>query len=117
MPGRCLISGTVALTKEKKKKKTTVDEKLTRKSQEALSEAVQAAAAAGNPTVDGLHLLAALLQQAGGTAAPLLRAVGADPADMLKKVRDLLGRLPRAAGTTVSAPDTSRQLLAALATA
>ena len=94
-----------------------MDEKLTRKSQEALSEAVQAAAAAGNPTVDGLHLLAALLQQAGGTAAPLLRAVGADPADMLKKVRDLLGRLPRAAGATVSAPETSRQLLAALATA
>jgi ATP-dependent Clp protease ATP-binding subunit ClpB len=94
-----------------------VDEKLTRKSQEALSEAVQAAAAAGNPTVDGLHLLAALLQQAGGTAAPLLRAVGADPADMLKKVRDLLGRLPRAAGATVSAPETSRPLLSALATA
>ena len=94
-----------------------MDEKLTRKSQEALSEAVQAAAAAGNPSVDGLHLLAALLQQTGGTAAPLLRAVGADPADVLKNVRDLVGRLPRAAGATVSAPETSRQLLATLATA
>jgi ATP-dependent Clp protease ATP-binding subunit ClpB len=94
-----------------------VDEKLTRKSQEALSDAVQAAAAAGNPSVDGLHLLAALLQQTGGTAAPLLRAVGADPADVLKNVRDLVGRLPRAAGATVSAPETSRQLLATLATA
>ncbi len=30
--------------------------------------------------MDGLHLLAALVQQDGGTAAPLLRAVGADPA-------------------------------------
>ncbi len=94
-----------------------MDEKLTRKSQEALSEAVQAAAAAGNPSVDGLHLLAALVQQSGGTAAPLLRAVGADPADVLTKVRDLLGRLPRAAGATVSAPETSRPLLATLATA
>ena len=94
-----------------------MDEKLTRKSQEALSDAVQAAAAAGNPSVDGLHLLAALLQQTGGTAAPLLRAVGADPADVLKNVRDLVGRLPRAAGATVSAPETSRQLLATLATA
>ena len=72
-----------------------MDEKLTRKSQEALSEAVQTAASAGNPSVDGLHLLTALVQQEGGTAAPLLRAVGADPADILKKARDLISRLPR----------------------
>ena len=39
------------------------NEKFTRKSQEALSEAVRNAAAAGNPSVDGLHLLAALLAQ------------------------------------------------------
>jgi ATP-dependent Clp protease ATP-binding subunit ClpB len=94
-----------------------VDEKLTRKSQEALSEAVQMAASAGNPSVDGLHLLAALIQQEGGTAAPLLRAVGADPAVLLKTVRDHLARMPKAAGATVSAPQTSRQLLATLATA
>jgi ATP-dependent Clp protease ATP-binding subunit ClpB len=94
-----------------------MDEKLTRKSQEALSEAVKNAAAAGNPSVDGLHLLAALLEQEGGTADPLLRAVGADPAAMLATVKDRLARLPQAAGTTVSAPQTSRQLLAALATA
>ena len=94
-----------------------MDDKLTRKSQEALSEAVKRAAAAGNPNVDGLHLLAALIEQAGGTAAPLLRAVGADPATVLKRTEELLARLPRAAGTTVGAPETSRQLLAALATA
>ncbi len=94
-----------------------MEEKLTRKSQQALSEAVQMAASAGNPAVDALHVLAALVQQDGGTAAPLLRAVGADPADVLKKVRDQISRLPRAAGATVSAPETSRQLLAALATA
>jgi ATP-dependent Clp protease ATP-binding subunit ClpB len=94
-----------------------VDEKLTRKSQEALSQAVQMAASAGNPSTDGLHLLAALVQQDGGTAAPLLRALGADPAELLKTVRDQLARMPQAAGSTVSAPETSRQLLAALATA
>ena len=48
-----------------------MDDKLTRKSQEALSQAVQRAATAGNPDVDGLHLLAALIGQEGGTAAPL----------------------------------------------
>jgi ATP-dependent Clp protease ATP-binding subunit ClpB len=94
-----------------------VDQKLTTKSQEALSEAVKAAAAAGNPSVDGLHLLAALIEQEGGTAAPLLRAVGAHPGDLLGQARTELARMPKAAGATVSAPQTSRQLLAALATA
>jgi ATP-dependent Clp protease ATP-binding subunit ClpB len=94
-----------------------LDEKLTRKSQAALSEAVQMAASAGNPSTDGLHLLVALIQQDGGTAAPLLRAVGADPGDLLTKARAELARMPRAAGATVSAPQTSRQLLATLATA
>jgi ATP-dependent Clp protease ATP-binding subunit ClpB len=94
-----------------------MDDKLTRKGQEALSDAVKRAAAAGNPNVDGLHLLAALIEQAGGTAAPLLRAVGADPATVLKRAEELLARLPSAAGTTVGAPETSRQLLATLATA
>jgi ATP-dependent Clp protease ATP-binding subunit ClpB len=94
-----------------------VDEKLTTKSQEALSQAIKAAAAAGNPSVDGLHLLAELLQQEGGTAAPLLRAVGADPGDLLTRTRAELARMPKAAGATVSAPQTSRQLLATLATA
>jgi ATP-dependent Clp protease ATP-binding subunit ClpB len=94
-----------------------VDDKLTRKSQEALSEAVQRATTAGNPNVDGLHLLAALIEQEGGTAAPLLRAVGADPAAVLRTVQGQLARLPKAAGATVSAPETSRPLLAAIATA
>src|SRR5579872_1501556 len=93
------------------------DDKLTRKSQEALSDAVRQAAAAGNPNVDGLHLLAALIGQEGGTAAPLLQAVGADPATVLKTTSELLGRLPRAAGATLSAPETSRPLLTAISTA
>ncbi len=94
-----------------------MDDKLTRKSQEALSDALQRASAAGNPNVDGLHLLAALLDQDGGTAVPLLRAAGADPAAVASKTRELISRLPRAAGATLSAPETSRPLLAALAAA
>ena len=94
-----------------------MDDKLTRKSQDALSDAVKRAAAAGNPNVDGLHLLAALIEQDGGTAAPLLRAVGADPAAVLSSARQLLAGLPIATGATLSAPEASRPLLAALATA
>ena len=73
-------------------RRSNVDDKLTRKSQEALSEAVQRAAAAGNPNVDGLHLLAALIEQEGGTAAPLLRAVGADPAAVLSTSQRAAGQ-------------------------
>ena len=94
-----------------------MDDKLTRKSQEALSDALQRASAAGNPNVDGLHLLAALLDQDGGTAVPLLRATEVDPAAVAKRTSELLARLPRAAGATVGAPETSRPLLAALAAA
>jgi ATP-dependent Clp protease ATP-binding subunit ClpB len=93
------------------------DDKLTRKSQEALSDALQRASAAGNPSLDGLHLLAALLDQDGGTAAPLLRAAGANPAAVATRTSEMIKRLPRAAGATVSAPETSRPLLAALAAA
>ncbi|MHB1431858.1 MAG: ATP-dependent Clp protease ATP-binding subunit [Streptosporangiaceae bacterium] len=94
-----------------------MDDKLTRKSQEALSDALQRASLAGNPNVDGLHLLAALLDQEGGTAVPLLQAAGADPAAVASRTGDLLARLPRASGATVSAPETSRPLLAALSLA
>jgi len=94
-----------------------MDDKLTRKSQEAISGAVRRATTDGNPAVEPLHLLATLISQEGGTAAPLLRAVGADPAAVLRSTENLIARLPKAAGSTVSAPDTSRALLAVLATA
>jgi len=94
-----------------------MDDKLTRKSQDALSAAVRRAAADGNPQVDPLHLLVALIAQNGGTTAPLLRAVGADPAVVAKEAEARLGRLPRASGQTLSAPETSRPLLAVINTA
>ncbi len=75
-----------------------MDDKLTRKSQDAVSAAVRRAAADGNPQVDPLHLLVALIAQNGGTAAPLLRAVGADPAVVAKEAETLLGRLPAPTG-------------------
>jgi ATP-dependent Clp protease ATP-binding subunit ClpB len=94
-----------------------MDDKLTRKSQDALSSAVRRAAADGNPQVDPLHLLVALIAQNGGTTAPLLRAVGADPATVAKEAESRLGRLPRANGQTLSAPEMSRPLLSVINTA
>jgi len=94
-----------------------MDDKLTRKSQEALSVAIRQAAADGNPQVDPLHLLAALLEQSGGTAAPLLRAVGADPAVLAKEAAEQIARLPQMRGASASAPQLSRQMLSVINTA
>jgi ATP-dependent Clp protease ATP-binding subunit ClpB len=94
-----------------------MDEKLTRKSQEAIASARRRAAADGSPQIEPLHLLAALVEQADGTTRPLLQAVGADPALVAKQAEERLARLPRARGATLSAPDASRQLLSVIATA
>ncbi|HEV2536875.1 MAG TPA: ATP-dependent chaperone ClpB [Streptosporangiaceae bacterium] len=94
-----------------------MDDKLTHKSQEALSVAMRRAAADGSPQVEPLHLLLALTEQTDGTTAPLLRAVGADPALVAKQAEERLARLPRARGATLSAPEMSRPLLIAVATA
>ena len=94
-----------------------MDDKLTHKSQDALSVAMRRAAADGSPQVEPLHLLLALTEQTDGTTAPLLRAVGADPALVAKQAEERLARLPRARGATLSAPEMSRPLLSAVATA
>src|ERR1700730_2567276 len=94
-----------------------MDTKLTHKSRDALSTAIQRAAADGSPQVEPLHLLLTLTEQTDGTTAPLLRAVGADPALVAKQAEERLARLPRARGATLSAPDISRPLQSAIATA
>jgi ATP-dependent Clp protease ATP-binding subunit ClpB len=94
-----------------------MDEKLTHKSQEALSTAIRRAAADGSPQVEPLHLLLALAEQPDGLAGQLLRQVGADPVLVGKQAEERLARLPRASGATLSAPELSRPLQAAIGTA
>ena len=94
-----------------------MDFKPTRNSQEALSIAARRAAADGNPQVDPLHLLAALLDQTGGIAASLLKAVGADPGVIAKETAEHITQLPQMRGSTTSAPQLSRQLLGVINTA
>ena len=89
----------------------------TTKAQQAVSAAVQAAALAGNPDVGPTHLLGALLAQGDGIAAPLLAAVGADPAAVRTEVSALGKKLPSAAGATVGAPQLSRETLGAITAA
>jgi ATP-dependent Clp protease ATP-binding subunit ClpB len=94
-----------------------MDDKLTRKSQEALSAAVRQAATDGNPQVEPVHLLLALLKQADGTAQPLLEAAGADVTAIAGEATAIARKLPQTHGETASAPTTSRPLLAVINTA
>ncbi|HEY9390390.1 MAG TPA: AAA family ATPase, partial [Mycobacteriales bacterium] len=91
--------------------------RLTTRSQQAVSSAVRMAADRGHPDVEPAHLLVALLSLTDGTTAPLLTAVGADPKAVRAEAESLLGRLPSAVGATVSAPQSSRDLLRALGAA
>src|SRR3954467_5936889 len=89
----------------------------TTKTQQAISAAVQAASLAGNPDVGPTHLLGALLAQTGGIAPPLLAAVGADAAAVRGELTQLGNRLPSASGSTVAAPQLSRDAVAAITAA
>ena len=89
----------------------------TTKTQQAISAAVQAASLAGNPDVGPTHLLGALLAQGDGIAAPLLAAVGADAAAVRAELTQLGNRLPSASGSTVGAPQLSRDALSAITAA
>ncbi|WP_433699464.1 ATP-dependent chaperone ClpB [Nocardiopsis sp. CA-288880] len=91
--------------------------KLTQKSQEALSVAIRRATADGSPQTEPAHLLAALLDQPEGITRPLLKEVGANPDTLKDKVEAAVGALPRAAGSTVSSPSSSRQLIVSINTA
>ena len=86
----------------------------TTKTQAALSAAVQAASAAGNPDVRPGHLLVALLEQQDGIAGPLLKACGVDPQLALNQATELVGGYPRASGSGMAAPNFNRDALAVI---
>jgi ATP-dependent Clp protease ATP-binding subunit ClpB len=86
--------------------------KLTTKSQEAVGDAARRAAALGNVEIEPAHLLSALLAQTDGIAVPILQAAGVDVPALQAATQQLLDRLPKASGSTVGAPDMSRQALA-----
>ena len=82
--------------------------KLTTKSQEALAAAVQAATTNGNPHVEPVHLLAALVAQPGGVPAGLLEAVGVPTPSLLERTKGVVAGMPSASGSNVAAPQLSR---------
>jgi ATP-dependent Clp protease ATP-binding subunit ClpB len=91
-----------------------MDSKLTTRAQEAIAAAQRLAVDRGQAALEPLHLLVALLEQSDGIGGPLLRATGADPADVRAKADAAIRRLPSVSGATVPAPAPSRELLRAI---
>jgi ATP-dependent Clp protease ATP-binding subunit ClpB len=89
-------------------------QRLTTKSKEVLTAAVADARQRGNSTVEPWHLLLALLDTGGSTASALLRAVGANPAEIRRAAVRSVENLPSARGSSVAEPGLSRELVNAL---
>ncbi|WEV52801.1 ATP-dependent chaperone ClpB [Bifidobacterium sp. ESL0704] len=94
-----------------------MEQQFTTMAQEAIGDAIQSASAAGNPQVDTLHLMDALLRQENSVVTGLISAAGGDPKAIGAAVRNALVALPSASGSSTSQPQASRQLTAALAQA
>ncbi len=90
----------------------TLDQ-FTLKAQEAIGDAQRLASAAGNTSVEPLHLLKALLAQADGVTTPMLQKIGADIRLLTSRVDDALKRLPTARGSG-SSTNLSNALIACL---
>lgn len=87
---------------------------LTNRLQQVLSNAIQHANAAGNPSVEPLHLLNALLEDTDGIAMSLLNACGADLKTIGTQTRTALVKIPASTGNTTREAQTSRGLINAL---
>ncbi len=91
--------------------------KLTTKSRDAVSTALRLALTNGNPYVEPTHLLHALLLVPGNTVAPLIAAVGADPAVVDAAAQGAISKLPAASGASVAQPQLSAGFARVLAEA
>jgi ATP-dependent Clp protease ATP-binding subunit ClpB len=71
------------------------------KTQEAFSQATEAARATNNPEVTPDHLLGALLRQDEGVVLPILTRVGRQPLSVRNAADEAVAKLPKAYGSDV----------------
>ncbi|WP_262103995.1 ATP-dependent chaperone ClpB [Arthrobacter sp. Marseille-P9274] len=88
-----------------------MDAKFTTKSQEALSSSAMNASTAGNPQIEPVHLLKALMDQREGVAVALLKAAGSDPDTVSVHASTAIKALPSSSGTSVAQAQYSRGIL------
>ncbi|MDP1797126.1 MAG: ATP-dependent chaperone ClpB [Planctomycetaceae bacterium] len=86
-------------------------DKLTVKAQEAVQAAQQLAEERGNPQMQPLHLLKALLDEVGGIVRPLLDKIGVNFAQLQSIVEADIKKLPQQSGGQSSASPALMQLL------
>ena len=83
-------------------------DRLTIKASEAIQAASAEAQRRGNPSLEDLHLLHALLEQEETVVVPILHKVGLNATRVRERVRDALDRLPKQTGGV--RPTLSREL-------
>ena len=73
-------------------------DQMTSKLQAALSDAQSLAVGHDNNFIEPVHLVAALLDQKGGSVRPLLSQTGFNIADLRTRLQQLIDRLPKVQG-------------------
>ena len=73
-------------------------DKFTIKAQELLAEAQRIASENGNPSIDDIHLMSAMLEQREGIILPILRKLEVDVDSLLNKVKEALAGKPKVSG-------------------
>jgi len=78
-------------------------DKFTLKAQEAVQRGNELASEHGNPELQPLHLLAALLEDREGIVPPVLERIGIGPQAVLNDLYEAIGRLPKVSGASTQA--------------
>ena len=78
-------------------------DKFTVKAQEAVQRANELASERGNPELQPLHVLAALLEDKEGIVPPVLEKIGIGPQAVLNEVYGELDKLPKVSGESAQA--------------
>ena len=73
-------------------------DRFTLKAQEAVQESQSVAEKHEHQAVDVEHLLYALISQSDGIVQPIIKKLGANPAELLKKIDDELKKIPKVSG-------------------
>src|SRR4029078_1716215 len=73
-------------------------DKMTIKAQEAVQRAQELASAAGNPQIEAVHLLAALLDEGEGIVRPVLAEMGVNVGQLETIIDAELKHLPKSSG-------------------
>ena len=76
-------------------------DRFTLKAQEAVQESQSVAEKHEHQAVDVEHLLYALISQSDGIVQPIIKKLGANPAELLKKIDDELKKIPKVSGGAI----------------